>query len=93
MNSPVQFTEEDVYKSRSILGQPRTPKIVDFLVKKGFVKDESTAGKLLFLLSIVFLLFALGISIFYVSGFNRPDYVKISKDAMNVFPKTEPPQE
>lgn len=94
MLSPIQFDENDSsYKSRTILGEPRVPKIVRFLINKGIANDEHTAGNLLFRLSIVFLCAAIFICIFYVSGFNRPNYEKISKDAMNVIHKTEPPQQ
>ncbi len=58
MISPIQYNEEDSsYKSRTILGQPKTPKMIGFLIRKGIVKNEKSAGVLLiFLISICVIL-------------------------------------
>jgi hypothetical protein len=50
------------YKSRVVLGQSETPKLVTWLIQKGIVKNESQAGYVL--LGVVGLFFLVAIFIF-----------------------------
>jgi len=73
MSDQVQFDEEDnssSFRSRVILGQLKTPKMVRFLINRGIVKSEENAGT--FLKTIVIFLIILTVFIFavYVVGYN-----------------------
>lgn len=45
------------FKSRTVFGQPQVPGMAAWLMKKGFIKDEASAGKIL--IGIVFFNFCL----------------------------------
>ena len=56
-----QFQEQ--YKSHSVMGQPQIPAMANWLMKKGIIKNESTAG--FFLTSIVIINFTLTALLIY----------------------------
>lgn len=62
-NSNVQFEGENGvdsgFQSREILGRPTTPPMVKFLVSKGVVKSEKTAGRALLVVAGVFFLLSI----------------------------------
>ena len=70
--SEIQFDEDNdlrsSFKSRTILGAPSTPRMVQVLLKTGLVKDEKKAGNLL--LGIAVLCFILSALIAYLYIFN-----------------------
>jgi hypothetical protein len=81
--SEIQFDEDNKlrpsFKSRTILGAPSTPRMVQALLKTGIVKNEKTAGYVL--ISLSFLCFAIAFIIFYILIYsNNPN---IQKDARN----------
>jgi hypothetical protein len=74
--SELQFEENDTsaFRSRTILGNAETPKMINFLINKGIVKDQKTAGKLLLVLCAVFILtsiYILAAFVFDVNFTNR----------------------
>ena len=60
--------EEEKFKSPVIFGQSKTPKMVSFLIKKGIVKSEKTAGTFLMVLSLVFFSLSIFIFVYFVLG-------------------------
>ena len=51
--SDIQFDTDQVqYRSRTVLGQAQVPGMAAWLVKKGVIKDEAQAGKVLVALAI-----------------------------------------
>lgn len=58
------------FKSRAILGEPRTPGMVTWLVKKGIVKSELVAGRVLLTITIVSFVLAILISSSFLFGFS-----------------------
>lgn len=63
---PVEFdtdNQSNRYTSRTILGQAQVPGMVAWLIKKGFIKDESQAGK--FLMGIVFTNIIITLAVLY----------------------------
>ena len=80
MNSPVQFEEDSTFKSRSILGEPVRPKMIDFLVKSGLVNDYKKAGNVLLFITLLFF-----IASFLVLYFGlKPSNVKIPNGDVGV---------
>lgn len=70
MSIGVQFDEQNTFKSRTILGNPVRPKVLDFLVKSGIVSDYKKAGYLL--LSLVVMAFIASFLILYIGlGFSN----------------------
>ena len=56
------------FQSRVILGRPETPKMVAFMINKGIIKNEKTAGNVLIVISAVFFLSAIFIFGYFVLG-------------------------
>lgn len=61
-----------------------------FLVKKGLVKDERSAAKLLLTLSIVLICTGIFITMFYVFGYGKPDNSKAVEAAWQNYLSTAP---
>ena len=62
------------YKSRSILGQAETPKMVKYLLNKKIVKNEKQAQNILITITILFLLasiYVFAVFVFDVQLFNQ----------------------
>jgi hypothetical protein len=59
----IEFEEESLntYQSRTVLGPLGTPGMVKFLVAKGVVKSEKSAGVILLVTTLVFFLIAIAI--------------------------------
>ena len=74
MTTGVQFEEENSFRSRTILGQPATPKMVDFLIRNGFVNNYRAAKNLLIISTLV--LFALSIFIYVYFVGRQPEHVR-----------------
>jgi hypothetical protein len=70
-NNNAQFEEDDFTQSRGgfmerqVLGSPKKPKMVNWLINKGIVKDESVGVKILIVLAVLFFT----LSWFLVFGF------------------------
>lgn len=58
------------FKSRAIFGELRTPRMVTWLVKKGIVKSEMMAGKILLILTTLCFVLAILISSSFFFGFS-----------------------
>jgi hypothetical protein len=56
--SDLQF-EEETFRSRIILGEPTSPKMIKILLKIGVAKDEKQAGRLLICFSAVCFIFSM----------------------------------
>jgi hypothetical protein len=69
--SNIQF-EEETFKSRTILGEPSSPKMVKTLLKMGIVKNEQQAGHLLLAIAAFFFLLAIYISYSFLFASNTP---------------------
>ncbi len=71
MSTDISF-EENRYqvKSRAILGEAKSPAMINFLIKKGFVKTEKTAHVLLIAITILFFLTSILIFAFFVFDIN-----------------------
>ncbi len=69
--SNIQF-EEETFKSRTILGEPSSPKMVKSLLKMGIVKSEQQAGYLLVGIAIFFFLIAIYISYTFLFASKTP---------------------
>lgn len=69
--SDVQFTDENnlssSFRSRTILGNPTTPKMISFVLKTGIVKTDKQAANVLFCFTS--LCFLLSIFVFYTYVF------------------------
>lgn len=76
--SEIQFEEDNglrsSFKSRTILGAPSTPRMVQALLKTGVVKNEKTAGYVLICLS--FLCFSIAFIIFYILIYSNNPNIK-----------------
>lgn len=70
--SDVQFNEEggvsSRFRSRVILGKLETPRMVKFLIKTGFVKNQKTAGNLLLALATIMFLLSIVIFCYFILG-------------------------
>lgn len=63
---PIEFESDQFqsqYRSRSVLGQPQVPGMANWLIKKGVIKEEASAGKIL--IGIVVFNFILAIALIY----------------------------
>ena len=72
--SNLEFDEEK-FKSTVIFGNQKTPRMVSFLIKKGLVKSEKTAGTFLIVLSLTFFSLSIFIFVYFVLGiktFSKP---------------------
>ncbi len=58
------------FKSRAILGEARTPGMVTWLVKKGLVKSEVAAGRVLLAVTVISFALAILISSSFLFGFS-----------------------
>ena len=71
----VEFEEDNlkqgVYQSRQILGSLATPKAVRWLLDKGIVKSEKSAGRLLLAFACLCFLLAIAIAL-YSAGIISP---------------------
>jgi hypothetical protein len=84
MSDQTQFEGEmstSKFQSRTIFGQPQTPSMVKFLISKGIVKDEKTAGHFLLGLTVFFFCLTIYIFIFYVFA-PSPAPVPLSEETM-----------
>ena len=68
--SSLQF-EQETFKSRTILGEPASPKMVKALLRVGIVKNEQQAVYIL--LGVAVFCFILAVYISYVSFFDSSD--------------------
>ncbi len=70
--SDLQFEENNVsaFQSRIILGKAVTPKMITFLINRGIVKDQKTAGKFLLGICIIFILASILILAVFVFDVN-----------------------
>ena len=80
---PLEFEEENLstnprFTSRSILGSPTTPKMIQILLKTGVVKNEIQAGYVLLIIALIS--FSLAIYISYSFVFNRNALRKLSPE-------------
>ena len=66
------------YKSRVILGQPETPKMVKFLIGKGIVKSEKQAGYLMICMTMLF--FLSSFILIYLNFFKQPYIPEMSPE-------------
>ncbi len=73
----VEFMGDQSYKSRVILGSPERPRIVNFLLKTGLVKNETQSKKFLLGFIIACLFVSLFVLFYYVIGFGGSDEVII----------------
>lgn len=63
---PIEFESDQFqnqFRSRTVLGQPQVPGMASWLMKKGIIKNESSAGKIL--IGIVVFNFLVMIILFY----------------------------
>ena len=77
----VQFEEDQnisSFRSRTVLGTPTTPKMVRFLVKIGFAKNDESAGRLLLIATVLIFLLAVTQLYFNVpaSSNKTPKYIE-----------------
>ena len=68
------------FKSRAIFGEFRTPLMVTWLVKKGVVKSEIAAGRILLAVTLVSFALAILISSSFLFGFSLGDIRDSYKD-------------
>ncbi len=71
--SDIQFDEPQNqmrYQSRRILGEPATPTVIKFLLKKGIARDEEHATKILMI--AIGIMFFISI-ILFVNYINPPE--------------------
>lgn len=64
---PIEFESDQFqnqYRSRTVLGQPQVPGMASWLMKKGIIKQESSAGNVLIGI-IVFNFLAMVILFYY----------------------------
>lgn len=66
MESPVQFIEENVYKSRTILGEPQVPKIISYIKGLGITKTEKQAQVFVLLIVAICMLTSVFLAIRYI---------------------------
>ncbi len=66
--SNIEFSTDSgaQFKSRAILGMPETPKMVNFLLKKNIVKNQTQAHYIL--LGICIVCFLIAISLPFITG-------------------------
>lgn len=83
--SDVEFLEESVgnFKSATILGAPRVPKMVSVLVSSGVVKSEKTAGRILF--GIVILCVLVSVYLLFVRPYLNGNKGEITNDDVAAF--------
>ncbi len=60
------------YTSREILGQPKSPKVIKFLIEKKIVKSEKQAG--LFVLSFIILIVVAAVLILLKNNFRTATF-------------------
>ena len=68
MSNEVKFEEENSFKSHRIFGDPVKPKMVDFLIKSGLARDSKSAGSILIILAVVFLVVSVLIYLVFISS-------------------------
>ncbi len=64
---PVEFESDQFqnqFRSRTVLGQPQIPGMANWLMKKGIIKEEASAGKILIGI-IIFNFLVAGLLIYY----------------------------
>ena len=67
--SDIQFDEPQMhYRSRTILGEPKTPAVVSFLVNKKWARDEEHATKILVFVIVTVLIISVFLLISTLSG-------------------------
>ena len=87
--SSIEFEGENSspgFKSRSIIGDYTSPKMIRFILKTGIVKNEKAAGAVLVGISVLF--FALSILVFFkinYQGKSFEDYREIDKKNWEIF--------
>lgn len=75
MSDQIQFEGENPssrFQSRAVFGQPQTPKMVKFLIDKGIVKSERSAGHLLLAVTVLFFCSTIFIYAYYVFRIGQP---------------------
>ncbi len=66
--SDIQFDEPQIhYQSRTILGEPQTPSVIKFILKKGLARDEKHATKIVMIAIGIMFLISIILFINYVS--------------------------
>lgn len=82
----IEFQEDqnEHFRSRTVFGQPQTPKIVFALLKTGIVKSEKAAGILIFILVVL----SLCISVVIIVLLSRPQPVRydLSPEVIETLP-------
>lgn len=85
MSEQIQFEGESStprFQSRAIFGEPKTPKMVTFLINKGIVKNERAAGQLLLVLCIFFFFLTVYIYAVYVFRITQSEPAPLSEETL-----------
>jgi K+-transporting ATPase A subunit len=82
-NSSVSFDESNNFmKSRDILGEPKIPSMVNFLIRRGIVKNPNQAMYILFFIIILFI--ALSIFLIFKSTTVPPAFPDSKSNSSNI---------
>lgn len=69
--STIQFDDQNTsFQSRRILGEPQTPNVIKFLLKKGIARDEKHATKIVLITTGVMFFVAI---ILFINYINPPE--------------------
>lgn len=84
MSADISFDENQYkLKSRSILGQPQVPGIINFMLRKNIVKNEKQAFAVIVFLTACF--FIASFYITYNTFFKQPEIPPLADEIIDVY--------